>query len=276
MAQCNKRKDGDTLYSPSSSPSTIVEIGANSFEEGELTNTLPSSTSISSEAAVFGYKRLSDIEKHNDDYGKRTHGLTATRDETQSLIESHILAVQHCKEEEDGDLTPDQRVLLKGLAARAKTLMDENDARVAITPPKPTRILASPFKFHPKTGKIRKPRDWDTSDEDSGDSAGTVMDYTKTSPRKSPGTVPKLATPLRNSFVKGSQSPSSPGSHWVGSPGKNKPKCPPCHRLKKADPCTGPAPCKECYRKGRTTAEQCQEWGENYVPKLRAGAKKGN
>jgi len=63
----------------------------------------------------------------------------------------------------------------------------------------------------------------------------------------------------------------APPGGWIstakGKYGLNKPKCPPCHRLKKKDPCRGPPPCRECYGKGRRYAAQCQEWGEGFVPK---------
>jgi len=100
--------------------------------------------------------------------------------------------------------------------------------------------------FHPKTGRIRKARGSIPSEaEDSDDDPSRIPIQWQRVP------VGGWVTTAKSKF------------------GNNKPKCPPCHRLKKSNPCRGPPPCRECFAKGRRLAVQCQEWGEGFVPKQR-------
>lgn len=145
-----------------------------------------------------------------------------------------------------------------------------------LTPPRPTQPkLSSPF--HPKTGQIRRPRDHESSDEEilRVESEDEEIPFSafggeEARERGSPKIVPKPITGKRGRPPANKSADDVP---WVstanGRYGINKPKCPPCARLKKKDPCNGQAPCRQCWGKGRRTPEQCQEWGENYVPKVR-------
>ncbi|KAH8596805.1 hypothetical protein B0O99DRAFT_685284 [Bisporella sp. PMI_857] len=152
-----------------------------------------------------------------------------------------------------------QKDMLESIARSAITISDTQSTTItssftsSLTPlPNPQRAtpLTTPFRtsdFHPKTGKIRRPR-----------SASSLYSSSSSDTELSP-------LQLSQKWKK------VPFGGWISTAtskyGFNKPKCPPCYRLKKKDPCRGPPPCRECFRKGRRTAEMCQEWGEGFVPR---------
>jgi hypothetical protein len=176
------------------------------------------------------------------------------------------------------DLSTRRHLELERLAAQATARL--NDALYAINqvikapePHPPTRHnLSSPF--HPRTGKVRRPREQDSSDDETFGAPESSDDESNTCGPIFEGMMPSSRT--LTSCKRGrplSTKPNPCDVPWVsttnGRFGTNKPKCPPCARLKKKDPCNGQAPCRQCYGKGRRTPEECQEWGENYVPKIR-------
>lgn len=183
----------------------------------------------------------------------------STQTFTREAQEGHQALENHCTQTEEEKNRKLQRDVLEAVA-RATTDLMELDPQ---SPPTPTSRSSSPApcsnsSFHPKTGRIRLPRDHDTDSEDGSDDEFQLPQEVS---------FPKLGRTSWSSDV------DAPG--WVStakSPfGVNKPKCPPCWRLKKKDPCRGPPPCRECVGKGRRTVQECQEWGEGYVKKIRKG-----
>lgn len=170
---------------------------------------------------------------------------------------------------------------LEELAAEARSKF--NDALSAVNqlidPFQPRKKVVLGFPFHPRTGKIRMPRDKDVTDhgihdeqEERSDDDCPISELALEVEQLNASTQPFKPPPARRG--RPASVKSNPADiQWVSSsPGKygvNKPKCPPCARLKKKDPCNGQAPCRQCWGKGRRTPEECQEWGENYIPKVR-------
>jgi hypothetical protein len=199
-----------------------------------------------------------------------------------TLAEEH--EEEHAEEhaEEHDDLATKQ-LELEELAAQATASLNEalsaiNKVTIASEPRTPLPpVLGTPF--HPRTGKVRKPRNQDSSDDEifkvesssDEDCHMSEMECEGDEGRASPEAVPKASTGKRGRPPTAKTSPAD--TRWIstanGRYGTNKPKCPPCARLKKKDPCNGPPPCRQCFGKGRRTAELCQEWGETYVPKVR-------
>lgn len=184
---------------------------------------------------------------------------------------------------DENDNSAQRQLELEHLAAQATARLNDalraiNRASKAAEPRTPVElVLGSPF--HPKTGRIRKPREQDSSEDETfkvesssdEDCHIPTPECQDTAMRAGPGSEPDLTT-----FKRGrppTVKSSAANTRWVsmasGRYGVNKPKCPPCARLKKKDPCNGQAPCRQCYGKGRRTPEECQEWGEGYVPKIR-------
>jgi len=167
------------------------------------------------------------------------------RDQTHNSLQEHF------KVEEEPDAL--QRAVLEAIACQATTLLSPESPPASSSP-------SSPVYIHPKTGKIRLPRSSSVSSASSAESTSSTVP-------QQPISFPKL------SKEKWELPENIDELGWVSTAktmyGLNKPKCPPCHRLKKKDPCRGPPPCRECYRKGRRTAMECQEWGEGYLPKRR-------
>jgi hypothetical protein len=186
----------------------------------------------------------------------------------------------HTDASEAVDIQATRQLELEQLAAEATSRL--NDALLAVNqliePSEPCFKPVVGWPFHPKTGKVRKPREQDASDDDDfgrGDSSDDdypVSDLAVEVERMDAGTQIPKTTPAKRGRP-ASAKPNPADVRWVSSAagryGVNKPKCPPCARLKKKDPCNGQAPCRQCWGKGRRTPEECQEWGENYVPKIR-------
>jgi hypothetical protein len=182
---------------------------------------------------------------------------------------------------------PKRNLELEQLAAQARaTLYDALSAINQVIEPTQPRIstrpiLSSPIQFHPRTGKIRRPRELDSSDDDT---FGAQKSSDEDSHTFNPVFQGMMTTPRKLTPAKRGRPPSAKRAAdnipWVsdatGKWGVNKPKCPPCARLKKKDPCNGQAPCRQCWGKGRRTPEECQEWGENYVPRIRKRRARGS
>lgn len=202
--------------------------------------------------------------------------------EVESCASHHV---DHCEDNQatvasdETDNLATRQLELEQLAAEATLRL--NDALSAVNqlidPPEPHFTPVPGLPFHRKTGKIRKPREQDTSDDDAFEPEDNSDDDYPTSDFffdvEGSGSGTPASKPPAKRGRPASVKPNPADVRWVSSVagryGVNKPKCPPCARLKKKDPCNGQAPCRQCWGKGRRTPEECQEWGENYVPKIR-------